>query len=170
MKIVLLGYMGSGKSTIGKELAERLSFPFTDLDDYIEENLGSSIPQIFLDKGEIYFRKQEHLHLKKILTDSSDIVIALGGGTPCYSNNMKLILESTPHVFYLSLPIPVLNERLLTEKAKRPLIRDIQDEELPEFIGKHLFERRNYYMQATHTINAAAKDRAEVVSEITGLL
>ncbi|MDC6351962.1 shikimate kinase [Zeaxanthinibacter sp. PT1] len=170
MKIVLLGYMGSGKSTIGKELATRLDIPFTDLDDYITENLGSSIPQIFLDKGEIYFRKQEHLHLKKILEGPSDVVIALGGGTPCYSNNMKLILESTPHVFYLSLPIPVLNERLLSEKAKRPLIRDIKDEELPEFIGKHLFERRNYYMQATHTINAADKDRAEVVSEITGLL
>ncbi|TDQ30922.1 shikimate kinase [Zeaxanthinibacter enoshimensis] len=170
MKIVLLGYMGSGKSTVGKKLAAQLGIPFTDLDDYIEESLGNSIPEIFLNKGEIFFRKQEHLYLRKILESEGDKVIALGGGTPCYSNNMNLILEKTPHVFYLSVPIPELNARLLTGKADRPLIRDLKDEELPEFIGKHLFERRNYYSLATHTIQAGGKEVHELVSEIVTLL
>ncbi len=170
MKIVLLGYMGSGKSTVGRILARDLDQPFLDLDSYIETQLQASIPQIFKEKGELFFRKKEHEYLKEILADPADAVLALGGGTPCYSGNMDAVLNHTPHVFYLMLPIGVLVERLTREKADRPLVRDIPDEELPEFVGKHLFERRPFYAQATHTIAAGERDARQLVAEIKTLL
>ena len=162
--------MGSGKSTVGRQLALQLDMPFLDLDAYIESRLKKTIPQIFKEKGELFFRKKEHEFLKEVLDDPADTVIALGGGTPCYSGNMDMVLHHTPHVFYLMLPIAELLARLRLEKANRPLIRDIPDEELPNFIGKHLFERRNFYAMATHTLAAGSRDTASLVSEISGLL
>ena len=170
MKIVLLGYMGSGKSTVGKLLAARLNIPFVDLDDYLETRLGASVPSIFAEKGEIYFRKKEHEFLQEVLADPKSKVIALGGGTPCYSGNMDLVLKQTPLVFYLMLPVPELVGRLQKEKATRPLIRDISDEELPEFIGKHLFDRWPFYSRAAHTIAIAGKEAAGIAGEIANLL
>ena len=166
MKIVILGYMGSGKSTVGRLLAREMGTNFIDLDQYIEEQLHTSIPELFRLKGEIFFRKTEHNYLKEILHQPKDAVISLGGGTPCYSGNMATILQHTPHVFYLRMPIAVLLERLKKEKSDRPLISDIPDEELPAFIGKHLFERRNFYEMATHTIDAGKKPPEELVEEI----
>ena len=99
MKIVLLGYMGSGKTTIGMKLAEFLDFDFLDLDHYIEEAEGVSIAEIFQSKGEIYFRKKEHDYLKKILSNKKDFVLSTGGGTPCYGVNMDVILNGTKNVF-----------------------------------------------------------------------
>ena len=165
-KIVLLGYMGSGKSSVGKLLANDLSIPFIDLDDYIEDRLHMSIPDIFGKKGEIYFRKQEHLLLKEIMESEAGSVIALGGGTPVYSQNMDLILSYTQQVFYLKVSIPVLAERLITEKDHRPLIRHLEDEELPEFIGKHLFERNPFYNQASHILEVGELDQEEIVQLI----
>lgn len=170
MKIVLLGYMGSGKSTIGQLLAAQLGIPFVDLDTYLEAKLGSSIPSIFASKGEIYFRKKEHEFLEEVMASPTKQVIALGGGTPCYSGNMHTVLQHTPYVFYLMLPVPELAWRLQKEKANRPLIRDIPDAELPDFIGKHLFERRPFYSQATHTIATAGKNAAQIAEEIAAFL
>jgi len=170
MKIVLLGYMGSGKSTVGKVLAHRLGMRFLDLDDYIETKLQMPIPRIFSEKGELFFRKKEHEYLKEVLKDPTDTVLALGGGTPCYSGNMETLLAHTPHVFYLMLPVGELVDRLSREKADRPLIRDIPEGELPTFIGKHLFERRNFYNRATHTIGAGSRDAASIAKEIEKIL
>lgn len=170
MKIVLLGYMGSGKSTIGKKLARKRDLPFLDLDAFITRETELSIPEIFREYGEIYFRNTEHQELKKILDNPRDCVLALGGGTPCYSGNMEMILSQTPHVFYLSLSIPELVARLSPEKANRPLISKIDDEELNVFIGKHLFERRPYYTQATHTIDCDGLEVDEIVREIEARL
>lgn len=169
MKIVLLGYMGSGKSTVGKILAQSLHMPFTDLDAYITTELQADIPSIFRTKGELFFRKKEHEFLGDLLHQPGPTVLALGGGTPCYSGNMDLILDRTPLVFYLMLPVPALVQRLQPEKANRPLIRDIPDTELDVFIGKHLFERRPFYEQATHTIACAGKTPEEISGEIEGL-
>ncbi len=170
MKIVLIGYMGSGKSTVGRLLAEGLGMPFLDLDSYIEAGLKAGIPEIFKEKGELYFRKMEHHYLREVLNTPGEAVIALGGGTPCYSGNMELLLEHTPHLFYLMVPLQELVERLKKEKSERPLIRDIPDEELAEFIGKHLFERRQFYARATHTIATAKKEAAEIASDIQSQL
>ncbi len=161
-KIVLLGYMGSGKSTVGRLLSDRLNIPFIDLDDYIESELGMSIPEIFSKKGEVFFRKKEHELLAEVLGSDRDYVLALGGGTPCYIGNMEIILSATPHVFYLRTDIQSLAERLLDEKSERPLISHLPDEEIPEFIGKHLFERTPFYHMAHHIIDAASLPAEEV--------
>jgi len=167
MKIVLIGYMGSGKSTLAKGLATALKLPFTDLDDYISEEEEMPISQIFETKGEIYFRKKENACLKAILTKDEDVILATGGGTPCYANNMKLILEATPNVFYLKVGIPELVKRLKEEKAKRPLIAAIKDEDLPEFFGKHLFERSQFYNQAPNVLDCNASTTQSLIAQLT---
>ena len=170
MKVILLGYMGSGKSTVGRLLADRLGIPFLDLDAVIEEQESTTIPQIFKEKGEIHFRKREHQILLKLLDSPASFVLALGGGTPCYSGNMSAILKSTQAVFYLKMNIPALVQRLTPEKAVRPLISHIPDDELPEFIGKHLFERSPFYEQAPLVLNANMKNAADLVEEIQRLV
>jgi shikimate kinase len=170
MKIVLVGYMGSGKSTVGKLLAKDLNLGFLDLDTYMEERLQSSVPTIFKEKGEIYFRKMEHLYLKEIMEERENFVLSTGGGTPCYSGNMETILEGTNHVFYLKLSITGLVQRLIPEMEGRPLVQNLSLEELPEFIGKHLFERNPYYSRANHTIHCDGKDPKEISGEIKGFL
>ncbi|MCW5517310.1 shikimate kinase [Muriicola sp. Z0-33] len=170
MRIVLIGYMGSGKSTIGKLLAEKLELDFNDLDNYIENKSGTTIPDIFKEKGEIYFRKIEHEYLNEILENESRLVLATGGGTPCYSGNMHAMLERSNAVIYLKMSIPRLIDRLSKEKDERPLIAHLEDKELPEFIGKHLFERSPFYAMAEHTILCDDKRPAEIVSEIQRLL
>lgn len=170
MKVVLIGYMGSGKTTVGKLLAKEQGFEFIDLDDYIETSLNEKIAHIFKTKGELYFRKKESELLNEILHDNRDLVIALGGGTPCYGVNMDTILQKTNLVFYLKLSIASLTERLNKEKEHRPLIAHLKDEDLPEFIGKHLFERGVYYSRAHFTIVGDQKDDLAVKDEIVTLL
>jgi shikimate kinase len=168
MILVLMGYMGSGKSTIGKDLASILDYQFIDLDDFISTNENSSISNIFNSKGEIYFRKKESFYLEEIIKTKSNIVLALGGGTPCYGQNIKL-LNDTKSVksFYLQLAIPLLTKRLFLEKDKRPLISHLKSEEaLLEFIGKHLFERVQYYNKATFIINTDNKTKQDIIEEI----
>ncbi|MEM6895156.1 MAG: shikimate kinase [Bacteroidota bacterium] len=166
MKIVLLGYMASGKSTVGKQLASRINLPFMDLDTVIESRTQQTIPELFEKKGEISFRKEEYYALEAVLEEEEGFVLALGGGTPCYGNNMNLILEKAEQSIYLQLSINSLVERLLHEKSSRPLVQHLNEEDLPEFVGKHLFERRQYYSQATHTVICDGKSVEEIVKEI----
>jgi shikimate kinase len=170
MKVVLIGYMGSGKTTVGRLLAEEINIEFIDLDDYIEARLNEKIARIFETKGELYFRKKESELLNEILDEDRDLVIALGGGTPCYGINMDTILDKTPLVFYLKLSVASLIERLHKEKEDRPLIAHLKDSDLPEFIGKHLFERGVYYSRANYTIVGDNKLPEEVKDEILKLL
>jgi len=170
MKVVLMGYMGSGKTTVGRLLAEQMNFEFVDLDDYIEKRLKYKIVHVFKTKGELYFRKKESELLNEILDDDRDVVIAVGGGTPCYGINMDTILAKTPLVFYLKLSIVSLIERLHKEKVHRPLIAHLSDEDLPEFIGKHIFERGVFYSRANYTILGDNKFPEDVKDEILALL
>jgi len=171
MKIILIGYMGSGKSTVGKILAENLKLNYIDLDQYIEEKEQCPISVIFKNKGEIYFRKKEHLYLKELLNTKKSFVLSLGGGTPCYAGNMDLILKSDyTKSFYLELSIPNLVNRLEKEKSQRPLIAELSSENLPEFIAKHLFERRTFYRKANHIINTNTKSVNETINSIQTIL
>lgn len=169
MILILVGYMASGKSTLGRVLAEKLNYNFLDLDDYIEEQEQNSIKTIFKTKGEIYFRKVETKYLKELLNSDTNLILSLGGGTPCYSNNMQLILDA-PNVksVYLKASIPTLVNRLKGEKGKRPLVAHIEtDEELTEFIGKHLFERSPYYSQSNIVLPTDNKTTIEIIDELT---
>lgn len=170
MKIVLLGYMGSGKSTIGRLLAEKLDYRFLDLDDYIKKHEGMTVPKIFEEKGELYFRKKESHYVFKSLAENDDVILSLGGGTPCYGKNMDDILELTNMVIYLKLSVNELVNRLLNEKNDRPLIKNLVSEDLPEFIGKHLFERSVFYQKANYTIDCDGKEPDSITSEIEKLL
>ena len=171
MKVVLLGYMASGKSTIGRLLAEKMNLNFIDLDVYIEEKEQLSVEDIFKIKGEIYFRNQEHYYLKELLASKSNFVLALGGGTPCYANNMELIKKSSnTHSIYIQLKVVSLVERLLQEKSTRPLVANINDNDITEFIAKHLFERSYYYNQAEHVIGSDEISKEQLVDYIYSLL
>ncbi|WP_425236513.1 shikimate kinase [Ulvibacterium sp.] len=170
MKIVLIGYMGSGKSTIGRILADELGLDFLDLDTYIEHSERATIPELFKKKGEIYFRKKENEYLKHILQDKHNFVLSTGGGAPCYGNNMEIIQKGTKNVFHLKVSVGELVKRLATQKSERPLIKNIQDYDLPEFIGKHLFERGFFYEKAWHTIVCDGKEVEEIAQEIRTFL
>ena len=170
MKIVLLGYMASGKSTIGREISKKLDMKFIDLDDYISKREKTSISEIFKVKGEIYFRRIESFYLSEILNSKDRFILSLGGGTPCYSNNMELILNSEASSIYIKAGIKTLVSRLTAEKNKRPLVAELEDDKLVEFVAKHLFERRFFYEQASMTVNTEDKSTEEITTEIRILL
>ena len=172
MKIILLGYMASGKSTIGRLLAADKKMLFIDLDAYIEEKEGISISNIFKNKGEIYFRIQENKYLKELLTNDNSFILSLGGGTPCYAGNMEVINDAVKvSSFYLRASIKTIVARLASEeKVQRPLVADLSDEKLVEFISKHLFERSYFYEQAAYKIQIDEKNVNTIAEEISKIL
>lgn len=168
MIIVLIGYMASGKTSVGKKLANKLNYDFIDLDDFIEEKENLSVSEVFKSKGEVYFRKQETVYLNQVLQTQDNIILSVGGGTPCYSSNMETILN-TDHTksIYLKATIGTLSEKLLRKKAKRPLIAHIDTlEEMAEFVGKHLFERLQFYNQAEIKVSIDGKTKDVIVEDI----
>lgn len=168
MNIILLGYMASGKSTIGRLLASSIKFEFIDLDVYIESKEQISVSNIFEKKGEIYFRTIEHQYLKEILSSKTNYVLSLGGGTPCYAGNMELIKSSNNTIsFYLKASVQELANRLIKEKEQRPLVARFNNEDkLTEFIGKHLFERNYFYNQSDVRILIDGKSKELIVEEL----
>lgn len=166
MKIILIGYMASGKSTIGKLVSEALNITFYDLDHLIEANLNLKISAIFEQKGEIFFRKKERETLIDFLNTNDKYVLALGGGTPCYYDNSELYQSSAIHSIYLKASVVTLLERLELQKAFRPLVSRFNKEELQEFVAKHLFERSYFYHQVKSVITIDDKNESEIISEI----
>lgn len=163
-----MGYMGCGKSFIGNELSLVSGFDFLDLDDYIQEQEGQSISRIFERKGALYFRKKETYYLKEVVAARDNMILSLGGGTPCFSGNLEILQQSrdTKSV-YLQASRSVLTQRLFKEREKRPLISHIHTlEELDDFIRKHLFERSFYYNQADYKVQTDEKTPEEIVIEI----
>ena len=145
MRIFLLGYMASGKSTLGTALADTLDCAFVDLDGLLEGKLGMPVGAYIEEKGELSFRKAEHEALVSWLAEGpEDVVMALGGGTPVFYDHMALLNEAGRTVF-LDVSIGELAQRL-QGSTDRPLIKSKED--LVEFVAKHLFERRPYYSQA----------------------
>jgi shikimate kinase len=157
--------MASGKSTIGVEISKKLYMNFIDLDAYISAREKRSISEIFKAKGEIYFRRIESLYLSEILNSKEDFVLSLGGGTPCYGNNMELIQKADSKSIYIKASIKTLVARLIKEKSNRPLVADLENDQITEFVAKHLFERRFFYEQASITINTDDKTIEEITAE-----
>ena len=169
MKLILLGYMGSGKTGVGRLLAKKLELPFLDLDQEITKAEGRDIPEIFKDSGEIYFRKKETEILKSILENGPDaFILSTGGGTPCYGKNLQLMKSAeAAHPIYLKTSLDALTRRLFLEKDSRPLISHLASEgALNDFIRKHLFERTYYYNQSELVVETDLRSPKEVAEEI----
>lgn len=166
--IVLLGYMGSGKSVVGKLLSERLDIPFVDLDVYIEHNERKTIAAIFQQYGELHFRTLERQYLDKLFQKNEITVIALGGGTPCYFDTMAILQKMHRYrTVYLKTSISELAQRLFDQRLQRPIIAHIETMPLlQEFIGKHLFERDSFYRMSEISIASDQKEITDIVDEI----
>jgi len=143
--------MGSGKTTLAKKLAKKLKCSFYDLDHEIEATENLTITQIFEQKGEAYFRELEANFLKTILAKETSFVMSVGGGTPCFYNNMELINDSGTSI-YLKYNAGILTSRLINAKVKRPLIKNLNEEELKTFITNKLSERKVFYKQCNYTL------------------
>ena len=152
MKIFLIGFMGSGKTHWGKLLSSKLQLPFRDLDSLIVEKEQRSVSDIFAAEGEEYFRYKEMEMLEDLVGEEENFILSCGGGTPCFFNNIEFMKKSGK-VVWLNTSVDVLKERLLKERMSRPLIREVDDEELKRFIIRKLSERKMYYEQADITVN-----------------
>ncbi len=169
-KIILLGYMGCGKSTIAIRLSNITNIPYVDLDKSIEERTNLSINEIFEQRGEIYFRKLEREVFIELLNAPENLIIGLGGGTPCYANNHELLKGANILSIYLKASVDTLFERLVSNKSKRPLIADKSDDEMKEFIAKHLFDRSFYYNQAQYKLSIDGRTKDETTQDILAIL
>lgn len=138
--------MGSGKSTLGKKLANKLKLQFLDLDQLVEEQERCTVTEIFDNKGEDYFRALETAVLKDSILTNTDFVLSLGGGTPCFNNNMELINQAGKSI-YLKYNAGILTSRLLAAKQERPLIAGKNEEELKQFVVDLLTQREPFYNQ-----------------------
>jgi len=165
MKIVLLGYMASGKSIIAKMLSEKIDLKYIDLDLYIEKKEGKIISKIFKTNGEIYFRLLENACLLELLLSNENFILSVGGGTPCYANNMELINKHAQSIF-LKASINTIYTRIIVEKEKRPLIAAIENNRLKEFIAKHLFERNIFYELANYHLKVDDLSVDEIIENI----
>ncbi|BAO66299.1 shikimate kinase [Candidatus Karelsulcia muelleri] len=161
--------MGSGKTTIGKKLANNLNNKFYDLDKKIIEYTKKSIYELFEIYGENKFRKLEYFILKKFLKKKKSYILSVGGGTPCYNNNIFL-MKKYSKIFYLNAEINTLFTRLLKQKKNRPLISKLDKNDLYNFICDSLSKRLFFYKKADFTINIKTKSLLEIVKEIINII
>ncbi|MBO5262808.1 MAG: shikimate kinase [Bacteroidaceae bacterium] len=162
-RILLTGYMGAGKTTLGRALAERLGITFIDLDQYIEQRFRKSISQIFAEKGEEGFRDIERRMLHEV-ADFEDVIISTGGGTPCFFDNIDF-MNSKGITVYLKVPVERLFIRLSIARRQRPLIKDKNDEELRAFIAEQLAKREPHYSKAQYSFVADRLEDKEQIRE-----
>ena len=162
MKIFLIGFMGSGKTHWGKLLSSKLQLPFRDLDSLIVEREQRSVSDIFAAEGEEYFRYKEMEMLEDLVGKEENFILSCGGGTPCFFNNIEFMKKSGK-VVWLNTSVEVLKERLLNERMSRPLIREVDDEELKRFIIRKLSERKMYYEQADVMVNEESITLEELI-------
>lgn len=167
MLIFLIGFMGSGKSTAGRMLADKLEYDFADLDLLIEEREGMAITEIFALKGEDYFRRAETEVLESLF-DLEKLVVACGGGTACFHDNMQK-MKSAGITIYLKLSPALLAQRLGREHSSRPLVSGMQGKELKDHIRKLLSGREGWYRQSDIIYNADNFDIQELISLVTSL-
>lgn len=167
-KIYIVGFMGSGKTTIGKKLASLLGWTFTDMDKRIEHKSGMTISTIFSEMGEAYFRKMESEVLREI-SAMQGVVISTGGGAPCHDGNMDFMLSSGLTI-YLKLTPVQLCSRLSGSGAERPLISSLKKEDLLYFVEIKLSEREKFYNRAGMIIDGFNPDVNELLQQVRKLI
>jgi len=166
VRIFLIGFMGSGKTTLGKELASTLNIRFLDMDEEIERSHGKTINEIFTERGEADFREMESELLQRIVL-MDDLVVSTGGGVPASGTNMELINSNGISV-YLEMNAESLFDILKYARTNRPLIRDKSDTHLLEYIKTQLGEREKYYKMAGIIADASTISAEELAYQITG--
>ena len=156
IRIILIGYMGAGKTTIGKALAKELNVPFYDLDWYITSRMRKTVAQIFEERGEEGFREIEKNMLHET-AEIEDVIISCGGGTPCFFDNIDYMNQQAP-VVYLKVEPETLYMHLKMSKKHRPLLRGKSQEELITFIREQLKQREPFYTKARYTLDVTLMD------------
>lgn len=164
MKVFLIGFMGSGKSVLGRKLANALKHDYYDLDKYIEQKYKMSVNSLFFQFDENIFRNLETKSLEEISSKKS-FICSLGGGTPCFNSNLKIIKNSGTSI-YLKLDAKTLTNRLINSKTKRPLITNLNEEELLYKVEKMLKERESFYSQADIIVEALNIKADDIINRI----
>lgn len=160
-RIIIIGYMGSGKTTVGHALSQELGLPFYDLDWYIETRMHRTVKQIFDEKGEEGFRKIEHNLLHEV-AEFEDVIISCGGGTPCFFDNIDYINRQGETV-YLKCTTDVLYKHLKMGKTVRPLLLNKTHDEVKTFIEAQLKQREPFYAKAKHIVDVSLMDNKEKI-------
>lgn len=166
--IILVGYMCVGKTTVGRALAKKLRRTFYDLDWYIEERFRKKIPQIFAENGEGHFRDLEQRMLHEV-AEFENIILACGGGTPTFADNMEY-MNSVGHTVYLQASPETICEHLKVSKGKRPLLDGKSEEELSAFVKEQLAFRAPFYEQAHHTVNVDVLNSFDDIDKVVQLV
>ena len=165
-RIILIGYMGAGKTTIGKALSKELGITFYDLDWYIESRMRKTVSEIFAERGEEGFRKIEYNMLHEV-AEFEDVIISCGGGTPCFFDNMDY-LNQQGQVVYLKAEPEVLYKHLQMAKVERPLLKGKSKEELLKFIKEQLEKREPFYTKARYTLDVSLMDNYDKIKTSVG--
>lgn len=165
MKIFLIGFMGVGKTHWGRLLSQKLNLPFFDLDEQVIGHAGKPIAEIFAADGEEHFRQMEK-EVLHIITESHDsFIMACGGGSPCYFNNIDYMNQAGTTV-WINTPLDTLFDRLVKEKEKRPLIKELSDDQLKNFIFRKFADRKIYYEQAALTVEEEPVELDNLIGKI----
>ena len=168
IRIILIGYMGAGKTTVGMALAKELGLTFYDLDWYISNRMRKTIAQIFEEKGEDGFRQIERNMLHEV-AEFEDVIISCGGGTPCFFDNIDYMNQQAP-VVYLKASPEVLYQHLAMSKNDRPLLRGKSQEELIVFIREQLEKREPFYNKAKYTLDVNLMDDFSKINNSVAML
>lgn len=166
-RIFLIGFMGSGKTTLGRKLANNFGYDFVDMDHLISQTSGMTIPGIFSEHGEELFRKWETDVLHEIIK-KEQLVIATGGGAPCHHNNLD-VMNANGLTVYLQLPPEAIRDRLVNSKTERPLVKGKSGEELLQFIKELLQTREKFYLKSKMVVNGMDLDAGELAEMIRNI-
>ncbi|MGB0368317.1 MAG: shikimate kinase [Flavobacteriales bacterium] len=164
MRVFLIGYMASGKSTAAKKLAKKLGVDFVDLDREIAKTSGMKIPEIFKDKGELGFRKLERRELRTWL-NKDNYVMACGGGTPCFFESMDE-MNGAGITIYLQMTAKAVVDRVQSAKEERPILKGLSEEKMLKKVAFQIEKREPYYTRAEWTVNGVNLD----IDELAGMV
>lgn len=166
MVVFLVGYAGSGKSSLGKRLSRRLGIRYVDTDKLVELNEGASIADIFYYEGEEYFRMAERRAVETLLESGDDLIVATGGGLPTWRDNMQLLIDHGTTIYLRRSAEQILSRLSDYGRQKRPMFRDKSDEELLEFMNNQMAEREIFYSKARLSVDCMTRSDDEVVEYI----
>ena len=168
-RIFLIGFMGVGKTTIGRKLARQMELPFIDLDERILQSKSMSMGDLFSYFGEAYFRKAEADMLREVIETESSFVLSCGGGTPCFSDNMHVMNKAGVSI-YLAAGLPFLASRIRQSKTVRPMLKNVSEAEQLQVLQDLFDKRQAYYALASHTINVEKLSVPEVLTLVKSCL